>query len=1513
MMEEKDILLVNCPPWDTRSPPLTLGYLESYIESKGFKVDVIDFNIEAFNAKKKYQYFWDMNLKNYWRKKDDFDKIVEFFKKEIDEVVQKIINNPAKIIAFAVSDPRQAMSMVIIKKIKEINHNKITVVGGPYYLGRDTIGEEEKKLIDLFVIGEGEKAIVEIINRVKQGKSIKNIPGTKLFHKRKEIINQREFPENNLKDYAFPKYKSFNLQLYETKSITSEWSRGCIAKCTFCQNIVHAKTYRFRKAENIFEEIKYNVEKNGIHHMSLADPTINGNIKELEKLCDLLIKNNVRVNWSGLAIPRENMSLELLKKMRRAGCTRLEYGVESGSEKVLRIMKKFHTIKGSEEVLKRTKKAGIKTVLFIMVGYPGETEKDFQKTLAFLKRNRKSIDLVRSVNAPYLMEGTDLMSNPKKYGIIIPEGSKADYQWYTTDGNTTQLRDERVKKTIEFLKKMNIAAELHSLNENKELKIKEKKKIIPSTNKRNTVLMIICPPWDTRMPPLGLGYLAESVRKKGFNPEIFDLNIELYNKAKKNEKILWNTAYLHKWSYMDFHRKLFKENPRTLKKIYKIIKKEKPLLICLSINIGNNNSSLEIIKWIKKRFPESKIAVGGPNIDDNYFMKSEMKDYVDFAVIGEGEIILPQVLQHIKNRRPIDEIEGILIPSKFNQLKNIFSPTIEDLNTIPFPTFKGFNLSKYELKTLPIIGSRGCIRRCSFCSDCLMSRKFRTISAKKTFEEIKFHVTNNKIRNFDFKDLIINGDLKSLEELCDLIIQSGIKIYWIGQGIIRKDMTPNLLRKIRKAGFSHIIYGVESFSNKVLKLMRKGVTKELINKVLQDTHNADIKSSINIIVGFPGESEEDFEETISGIKENSRFISGISSLMPLTIYGNSNIQLKPDSYGIKYPKDIDFTKWLDSGGSTLWEDNNNMNFEERMRRINRMISVLNELKIPSQTFDFGNIDKIKENMKNNSLTINNVGQETILINPPPWGVEDPPTGLSYIATYLKKKGIKVACYDMNIKFYNSVSQELKQLWHVENKNYWKNEKTFKVLMNIFNEKINKTAEEIIKLDSPIIAINVVDPKERITIEVIKKIKKIRPEIKILLGGPGTNTGDARSWYTNSIPELIEGYIVGEGEETLYEATKALLNNQLINKIPGIITYQNREYNDYKPRKLLPIFKDNIWPTYEEFNLEEYHSDALRVEWSRGCIANCAFCKGKTLNPGYRFRNPKSIVEELEYHMKNNNKRRFIVVDLTVNGNLKKLEEVCDLIIKKKLDINWLCQGIPRGDMSLSLLKKMKKAGCYEFQLGVETGSDKVAKIMGKIPTVSEAEECLKLTSKADIRTGLFILVGHPGETEEDFDLTLEFIRRNREYISYIKSINAVHLIDDTDLKENAEKYNLVIPFDKKNSKMPEHGWHYKWRTKDGNTWKVRKSRMRRMYSLLKELNIPLVETNYDEGKENKTKDNKYIITKKINELQDLQNFTNLGVRTNIKGNPVKLFFECLREHGLSFTIDRTVSYIKRGI
>jgi len=1020
---------------------------------------------------------------------------------------------------------------------------------------------------------------------------------------------------------------------------------------------------------------------------------------------------------------------------------------------------------------------------------------------------------------------------------------------------------------------------------------------IESNNK--TVLFVIVPLWDTKMPPTGLAYIASSVEKEGFNVNIFDLNIELFDKINDSEKKLWDHEYFEEWNKFSIYKRIFKEHKYLILKLIDSIKKTNPLLVCFSVNAGNHNSTIEVMKIMKNHKVSNKICVGGPNIDQDYFMKTDMKKYADFAMIGEGEIILSKLLHKIRNKEVIIESQGLFFPKKKEKLNEINRAIVDNLNSIPNPTFKGFPLKKYTQKKLPILSSRGCIKKCSFCSDYLMSKKFRIRDPEKIIKEIKYHLKYNKIKRFQFQDLLINGDIKNLNKLCDLIIKSKLNIVLSGQGIIRKEMTIKLLKKMKQAGFESIIYGVESFSNNVLKMMNKGITTQIIHEVLLNTNKANIQVKINLIIGFPEETKNEFNETLAYIKKNHKLISCVSSLNPLTIYGFSKIQLNPNSFGIKVPIKKKYQEWLDKGGYIFWKDKNNLDFEERTKRIKKTCILLDKMNIPHPQSLFVN---------NKHLTKKKI--ELILINPPPWGIEDPPTGLAYIATYLKNKNIKVSCYDINIKFYNSASSELKHLWHVENKNFWKNKKTFNKLLNFFNQQINETVSEIIKQNPKIIAFNVVDPKERITIELIKRIKKVNSEIKVLLGGPGTNTKDSRSWFIDSIPELIEGYIIGEGEETLYETSKALLKNKSIDDVPGIITYKNNKYNEFKPRKLLSITKQDIWPRYEEFNLKEYHSNALRVEWSRGCIADCVFCKGKALNPGYRFRNPESIVNELEYHVNKHNLRKFVVVDLTVNGNLKKLEEVCNLIIKKKLNIEWLAQGIPRKEMNYNFFKKMKQAGCYELQFGLESGSDKVLKVMKKRHTVKEAEQCIIAASKAGIRIGLFILVGFPNESEKDFNMTLEFIKQNKNHISYIKSINAIHLIENTNLQENHEEFGIQKPEDKTKSKFPEYEWYYKWETKEGNNWSVRQKRMKKMYDLLKELKIPLTETNYEEGKE--TSLNKNIVNK-INNLQDLIKFTNLGTKINKNKNPLKLFFECLKEHGLIYTAKHTIQYLNKNL
>ena len=144
---------------------------------------------------------------------------------------------------------------------------------------------------------------------------------------------------------------------------------------------------------------------------------------------------------------------------------------------------------------------------------------------------------------------------------------------------------------------------------------------------------------------------------------------------------------------------------------------------------------------------------------------------------------------------------------------------------------------------------------------------------------------------------------------------------------------------------------------------------------------------------------------------------------------------------------------------------------------------------------------------------------------------------------------------------------------------------------------------------------------------------------------------------------------------------------------------------------------DIWnapiTTYEEFDLNDYSCQELIVEWSRGCIGTCAFCKAKVLDGKFRSYNPDAVVSALKHYVEEYGILKFTVSDLAVNGNWKLLEKVCDKIIESGLEIEIRAQGIPRRQMKLPIHKKKKEAVFVEVQCGVESGSDKVLKAMDK--------------------------------------------------------------------------------------------------------------------------------------------------------------------------------------------------------
>jgi len=1000
------------------------------------------------------------------------------------------------------------------------------------------------------------------------------------------------------------------------------------------------------------------------------------------------------------------------------------------------------------------------------------------------------------------------------------------------------------------------------------------------TNEKD-IILITCPVWGVQMPPLGLAYLATNLKKKGINLKVLDLNIDVYKRVDDKLKELWKFENNKYWSDLDKDFKgLFEEEFKYCVK--RILSFSNIKIYAFSIQATNRLFSIEVISRIKKARPDKIIIVGGVGcFDDREREQIFPLELVDFFIVGEGEVSLFELVDRLKKGFSIENISGVVYYK--NKEKMFTLPQlIEPLDKLYFPTYEEFDLGDYTEKSLALIMSRGCISKYAFCNDWKMMGKYRTRTAEHMFKEIKYHVKKNKITNFYFNDLLINGNIKELEKLCDLIIKSKYNLTWIALAMPLDNMNYNILIKMKKAGCITLNYGIESGSDNILRKIGKPISISSVEKVLELTRKAGINTQLNFIVGFPGEKDEDVEKTIMFIKKNRKNICGITNINVCNVVAGSELLVNTKKYGILFPDD---TTLRDSHWYTL-EGNT---FEERESRAKQMIRVFNNLDLPIFTTNLK--EKVADISKINSkIKIADI----ILVNLPPWGVNNPPLSLACLSEYLKSKGINVKIFDFNIQLYSKVKNEYSNLWHVENKNYWSNDNFFNNLLSLFSQEINAAVEKIVSSKANILAFSVVDPKERLAIEIIKKVKEKRPNIKIIVGGPACATPTSRKFFEERVPELIDAYIVGEGEETLSEVVDKINKNMPLEKVPGVVAFKNNKENNFIPRE--PLKPEEIpSPTYNDFDLSQYGDvNSILMEWSRGCIANCSFCIGKLMLGKYRFKEPKRIVEEIKYYVREKEIKRFTVVDNLINGDLKKLEETCDLIIKNKLGIRWSCEGIGI-EMSLSLLKKMKEAGCKEFQIGVESGSDVVLRRMRKPYTAKSAELLVRRAKKTGLKTEIFIMIGFPGETESEFNKTLEFIKRNRSYINLVKSINILHLIAGTDIMDNYKKYDIILP---------RKDYHYRWYTKDSNM-EIRNNRVKKVIDLINNLGIPFLETNIMEGKD-----------KKSNNLRDIDNIITLKLAKGVNYDKGKTLIETEKTKRKRINVlyknDKSIVHIVKG-
>ena len=366
-------------------------------------------------------------------------------------------------------------------------------------------------------------------------------------------------------------------------------------------------------------------------------------------------------------------------------------------------------------------------------------------------------------------------------------------------------------------------------------------------------------------PPLGLAYIAAVLRDNGHSVQIIDRDLLL----RKNN--------------LDFDK--------TDRDTEELITKFNSHIVGFSATTPNLSDVKSFSFGFKKKFPEVKTIIGGPHCTGEPVQTLEMCSGIDVVVRGEGEM----TMLDIANGVDVEMISGITYRKGDGAIASTADrPLIEPIDSLPFPARDILDMQSYtrpsryisrnlSLKTTHIFTARGCPYNCHYCAGPLIGRrKVRYHSSQRVIAEIEELINKNAIEAIYYAEDMFLSNKKRAIEILTLFKDRDIhkKIVWIAQ-ISTKVAEPELLSMMKDAGCAQVEYGFESGSQKVLDLMNKKTNVERNLSVAQMTKKSGLRFQGNFIVGYPGETEEDFKATVSFIKKAKPNTVSLNLFMPL--------------------------------------------------------------------------------------------------------------------------------------------------------------------------------------------------------------------------------------------------------------------------------------------------------------------------------------------------------------------------------------------------------------------------------------------------------------------------------------------------------------------------------------------------------------------------------------------------------------------------------------------------------
>lgn len=474
-----DMILLDTPSRNMAFMPNGLAYVNNALKKAGVKFQTVDLDIITYHRYHTHRLLdgpetiltpagnqlpddpWLAENYDLWQRQDT----IEFFRPEIEEVVQALAKAMPKIIGFSVQACNIKFAKEVAMRIKSLLPDTIILSGG-YSCYQPAVGLLAFPEADYMIIGEADLNVGSLVKRLAAGERPTGLPG---------IMSKYDLPgqpfkhgpmPDNLDALDMPKYEWYGIDIYRnynhyqlTPIIAS---RGCRwSRCKFC---AERFAWRIRSPENVVDEFEY-LASQGCDLFMFNESDLNGMPEALLKICDEIIRRRLAIKLTGQLRIHKNSDRGFFDKLKAAGFVSLRFGVDAWSQNTLRLQTKGYTLDMISQNLKDCHKSGIYTEVNIVLGVPGETDDDITESINLIAENKPYIGRVANINPLMLMSGSIYWEEPAKYNIQFRGDKKEilrqhqhmvpDNLWYSENPYIDEkIRRKRFERVVMELHKL---------------------------------------------------------------------------------------------------------------------------------------------------------------------------------------------------------------------------------------------------------------------------------------------------------------------------------------------------------------------------------------------------------------------------------------------------------------------------------------------------------------------------------------------------------------------------------------------------------------------------------------------------------------------------------------------------------------------------------------------------------------------------------------------------------------------------------------------------------------------------------------------------------------------------------------------------------------------------------------------------------------------------------------------------------------------------------------------------